>query len=45
MPLPAPASDPFATLTRGVASCIRRAMPDNEGEFVAALLVIEGGER
>jgi len=45
MPSPSPAPDPFTTLTRRLASCIRRAMPDNEGELVTALLGIEGGER
>ena len=43
--MPSPAPDPFTTFTRRLASCIHRAMPGNEGEFVAALLGIEGGER
>jgi len=39
------APDPLVTSQRRPASRSRWAMPGNAGEFVAALLGIEGGER
>jgi len=43
--MPAPAPDPFVTSTRRLAARSRWALPGNAGEFGAAPLGIEGGER